>query len=46
MLGSTGVEVGCKFAYVAQLCIVTQEETSQETISDSEDSLVSGMLAW
>lgn len=46
MLGSTGVEVGCKFAYVAKLCMVTQEETRQEAIPGSEDSLVSGMLAW
>lgn len=45
-LGSTGVEVRWKFAYIAKLCIVTQEETRQEAIPGLEGSLASRMLAW
>lgn len=40
------MEVGWKFAYIAQICIVTQEETRQVVIPGSEGSLVSRILAW
>lgn len=40
------MEVRWKFAYIAKLYIVTQEETRQEAIPGSEGSLASRMLAW
>lgn len=39
--------VGKKFAYVAKLCTVTQEESRQEeALQGSEGVLVSRMLVW